>query len=727
MDVTYRFIATGHDDVEKAFTGIEARAKASKKATDDATKAQARGAATTRKAQSDQDRKFKEAERAAAKYEREAQREAKAAERAAAAKQRASEKSAKQTEAAAARAAKREADAKVREAARAQKHVDRIRDRHFADEQRRHEREQRDLARKEAAARSRAERERASKRKQSFGVLKDLAGGAFLGTVASGAALIGAAAKESIDLQEAAARIAISARGPGEQARDATQLRRSFEQTAIRSPGVKASEVADAVARFVSLTGDLDTALSSQDVFATTAVATGSNIGDIAETAASLSQQFDITGLEDMRGALAALTFQGKAGSFELKDAAAQFQKLAAAGAAFGLDRGVKGAKTLGGLTQIARSGTGSAEEAATAVMAMFAQLTGKQKELKTAGVDVFDKSGKARNVGDILIESISKVGGADMAKKKAGLFKIFDREGMKAVNPLLTKYSAAFQGAEGSDADKTAAGIAALRAEIERSINAPGEWADVVEDAALAQKSASAQLSTAWESIKAKTADALLPAFAKLAEKLGGKESMLDPFIEAVGLAAEALVGLHDFLEGAGLIKRKEKSKAEIAAEAQKAADDYKRKGGARLLAAGGDSKLLELNAQAKAAKDAVFEKGGAPTLLSKDAFVEQYMKAGGIDPTERGSVEMLAGALQKDPADSFRSNDFAMRMFGGENQAQQDVRRQFQASVTAQKMLGQDQAEQQLNTLAQSAARAAEAMAKVDAAKQGSIVTGQ
>lgn len=686
MDITYRFVASGHESVEKAFAGIESRAKASKKATDEAGKAQRQATAP------------------------------------AATRQRASGE-----ERAAVTAAKRAADAKIREHERAEKHVARIRDRHFADEQRKYERHERELARKKTAAQKRANEEAKRSREKSFGTLKDIGSGAVLGAVAGGTAAIAAAARESMQLQEAAARIAINSRKAGGAALDPNVLRRGFEQTAINAPGVKAGDIADAVGRFVSLTGDVDTALKSQGTFATVASATGGNVGDIAEAAASLSQQFDIKGIEDMRDALAALTFQGKEGSFELKDAAAQFQRLAASGAAFGIPKGVSGVKTLGGLTQIARSGTGSAEQAATAVENLLTNLKLKQTQLKSAGVDVFDKGGNARDVRDIIVESISKVGGANMAKKSKGLAQIFGEQGIRAINPLVAKYTTAFQGTKGTEQEKTAAGIAALRAEIERSINAPGDWADVQEDAAMAQKDASAQITGAWEQIKAKTADALLPALAKLAEKFAGEESMLDPFIEAAGLAAEALIGLHDFLEDAGLIKKKQKSKAQIADEAQKALEKFDKKQGIGPLSAEDKAKRDELAATAAETHDAMFEKVGTTAKgMTKEEFVAQYMAAGGIAAEDKGSVEMLAGALQKDTT-SARSNDFFQGVFGGENQAQQDVRHQFESAVTAKKTLGTDEEAQVMAALAENAKSASSALAKLAAANQGSIVTGQ
>jgi hypothetical protein len=724
--VRYEFVASGAESVERAFEGIEKSARRQKRAVEESARATQRAARGPGGANA-QDRKFKEAERAAAKYERDAQREVKATERAAAQKVRAEERAAAAKTRTNERAAAKDAAAQER----AQKHVARIKDRHFAEEQRKHDRHEREVARKKVAAQKRANAEATRSREKSFGTLKDIGSGAVLGTVAAGAAVIGSAARDAVQLQEASARIAINSRKAGGKALDPNVLRRGFEQTAINTPGQTAAGIADAVGKFVSLTGDVDTALKSQGTFATVASATGGNVGDIAEAAASLSQQFDISGIEDMRDALAALTFQGKEGSFELKDAAAQFQRLAASGAAFGIPKGVSGVKTLGGLTQIARSGTGSAEQAATAVENLLTNLKVKQSELKRSGVDVFDKSGKARDVRDLIVESISKVGGADMAKKSKGLTQIFGEQGIRAINPLVAKYGAAFQGTKGTDEEKTAAGIAALRAEIERSINAPGDWADVQEDAAMAQKDASAQITGAWEKITAKVGDALLPSFGNLAQKVADNADALDPFIEAIGLGAEMLGVMFDTLADVPIIgaafKKKEKSKVQLGDEAQKALEKFDKKQGIGPLTAADQAKRDALAAAAAGAQDAVFEKVGTSGKgMSKDEFVAQYMAAGGIAAEDKGSVDMLAGALQKDTTGA-RSNDFFQRVFGGENQAQQDIRHQFESAVTAQKTIGQGEAEQNLSALAANAKTASDALAKFNAGQQGSIVTGQ
>jgi hypothetical protein len=721
--VRYEFVASGAESVERAFEGIEKSARRQKRAVEESARATQRATRGPGGA-SAQDRKFKEAERAAAKYEKEAQREVKAAERAAAQKVKAEERAATAKTRANERAAAKEASAHER----AQKHVARIKDRHFLEEQRKAERTANEAARKKVAAEKRAAAESRRSREKSFGVLKDAAIGGGLAAAAAGTMLIGTAARQAFALDDMARGIAISGRKSGEQFTNHDALRRGISRTAIENKGVGSEDIAAGVASYQALTGKTKQAIGLQGTFATVASASGGSAVDVAEAAASLSESFDISSIEDMQEAMAALVAQGKEGAVELKDVASLFQRLAAAGSSFGLPKGIEGVRMLGGMTQLAKTGTGSPEQAATAVENIFSAFTNKQKDLQAIGVNVFDKkTGKAKAFEDLMAETIGKAGGNDMAKKKATLSKIFDVMGGRGVNPLTTTYMDAFNKGSGTDAEKQAAAMSAVREKILASANAASTWSDVQQDAAMRQKSASAQITGAWESIKAKTADALLPAIAKLAEKLGGEESILDPFIEATGLAAEALVGLHDFLEGAGLIQKKQKSKVQIADEAQRALETFEKKPGADPLSSEYKEKWDKLAADAAAAKDAVFEKTGTSGKgLSKEEFVKQYMAAGGIAAEDRGSVDMLAGALQKDQTGA-RSNDFFQRVFGGENQAQQDIRHQFESAEKAKKTIGQDQAAQDLQALAAAARDVAPALQKMATAGQGSIVTGQ
>ncbi len=689
MDIVDRFVASGHGEVERAFAGIEQRARASKKATDDAGKAQraASAPAATRQRASGEDR-------------------------------------------AAAASAKRAADAKIREADRAQRHVARIRDRHFADEQRQYERHQREIAKREVRARERAAAESRRSREKSFGTLKDIGTGAVLGAAATAVAVAAAAARQALTLDDAARGFAISGRKSGEQFGNHDAIRRGISRTAIENKGVTSADLAAGLASFQALTGNTKQALALQGTFATTASASGGSAVDVAEAAASLSQSFDISSIEDMQEAMAALVAQGKEGAVELKDVASLFQRLAAAGSSFGLPKGLEGVRMLGGLTQLAKTGTGSPEQAATAVENIFSAFTNKQKDLQAIGVNVFDKkTGKARAFEDLMAETIGKAGGNDMAKKKATLSKIFDVMGGRGVNPLTTTYMDAFNAASGTDTEKQASAMDAVKQKILASANAAGTWSDVQEDAAMRQKSASAQVTSAWEAVVAKVGDALLPSLGKLAEKLASDEvlALMDPFIESLQFAAEVVTFFADALYDTGIIKKKPKTKAEAAADAQKALEKFDKKAGIGPLTPEEQAKRDALAATAASAQDAVFEKAGTSGKgMTKDEFVAQYMAAGGIAPEDKGSVDMLAGALQKDTTGA-RSNDFFQRVFGGENQAQQDIRHQFESAVTAQKTIGQGEAEQNLSALAANAKTASDALAKFNAGQQGSIVTGQ
>ncbi len=479
------------------------------------------------------------------------------------------------------KAAKAGATAEIREIKRvasAREHVFQIQQRHMA-------------------AEARAAGKIADSRRNAIGRGADSAAGSVLGFIKGGAiaaggvsaALIGSAARESMKLGELAARISINARGAGEKGVDPNVLRREFEATAIATPGQSATDIAEAVSKFVSLTGDLETARKGQSTFATVASATGANVGDVAEAAASLSSQFKINTPEKMQEVLSALTYQGKGGAFELKDAAAQFQGLAASGASFGIEQSVNGVRTLGGLTQVARGGTQSAEEASTSVQGILTMLKTNGDLLKKEGVDVYsrDANGKAtgtRNLTDVLVDSISKVGGSNLDDKNSKLSSIFGKIGIKGLNPLIGTFQSAYQGAKGSDNERLAIATKAVRDQMEKAINVTGTYADVQADAASAQQSSSATLSGAWEGLKASVSEQLTPSLVALVPKIADLAPSLGRAIEMVALFADGLFGLISFLEEKGIIEKSEKGTKGGADEALKANEAER----AKILSAG-------------------------------------------------------------------------------------------------------------------------------------------
>lgn len=359
----------------------------------------------------------------------------------------------------------------------------------------------------------------------------------------------GAAAGEANRVQESANRISIGARQAGGEYVDPKQLTREFFEVAKNVKGVTAEAAADAAARFVSLTGDLKTVRSSMQDFAVAATASGAGVGDVAEAVASVSTQFGVTDPKQVRDVLAALIYQGKAGSFELKDAAALFQKLAAAGAAFGLDKSAEGVKTLGGLTQLVRAGTGSGEQAATGTEALLTKIQTSSGLLKKQGVNVYDKSGKIRDVSSILIEAISKVGGTNTEKKSNDLQNIFDTEAMRGLKPLIGLYNDTFAKASGTKQEKIAAGVEVLRQKFDGAIRAAGSWTDVMQDSERAQEDNSAKLTAAWQSIVAQVSESVTPALSRLVDEFSNNPEAIRGFTDAIIFAGETLGSFADWV----------------------------------------------------------------------------------------------------------------------------------------------------------------------------------
>lgn len=524
--VRYEFVAAGPDQVKAAFRGITAEAQASARA------AQASQAATIR------------ATRATS------------------------------------------GNAAANEKTKALAYVARIRDKHFADEQRAAEASAKRIAAAEsrihnAALRDRERAERAARRNREIGeqttqraieraqlraqqdrtkFRSDVSGAVLRGAggvaAGAGAAVLGAtiaATRDAMRVQELANRVSINARKSGQAFIDPRSLRREWEQTAQQNPGQTAEGVGQAVQKFIAMTGDIESARRGQGVFATVASATGADITSVAATSASMADKFGIKSQEDMKEVLAALTFQGKEGAFELSDAAQYFQEMASAASSFGMGKGVQSVKTLGGLAQIARGENGSGAEASTSVERMFTQLKlGAAGLKKDTGVDIY-RDGQTRDITELLPEIIAKVGGSDIAKKQTGLQQLFDTKGFQAVAPLTRAYNEAYRSASGTDDERMKAGMAAVTEVINKATNAAGSWKDVVIDASRAQQDSSARITAAWERVVAVAADELLPAVLPIINDLTRFNGVLGSSITEFGLF---LRGLRQTLEFFGLIK---------------------------------------------------------------------------------------------------------------------------------------------------------------------------
>jgi len=372
--------------------------------------------------------------------------------------------------------------------------------------------------------------------------------------------------EDANQVSQAAAQLSVNARGAGKEYIDPKVLESEAYAITQQVKGTSAQEVIAAMAQFTSLTGDLKTARASMGTFATVASATGASLTDVAASTAAISQQFKITDPAQIKEVLSALTYQGKAGAIELSDLATGLQTLAAGGASFGLS-GVQGVKTLGGITQIAKQGSGSAAETFTAVQGIFRELAAKTSQLEKQKVKVYEGKGankKTRDPTDIIIDAISKIGGNDVAKKATGLQSIFN-DSLKGLKPLLSLYNDTVRNTEGSDKEKTAAGVAALRKALDSAINAEGGWEDVIKDSAQMQKTSASQMEAASESLKGKISENVAPKLTEFATQLATSTDAIDFFVFAMEAIADTVEGFGKALKALGIIKEHRKTSYEL------------------------------------------------------------------------------------------------------------------------------------------------------------------
>lgn len=496
----FRFTVQGEDAVKRAYETIGTAAdRSGRKA------AQAAKAAESAEKKAAQSVK-REAERASKAREREADK--------------------------ASRVVQKQLDKEVRAHERAVQQVKRIRDRHFLQQQRQQERLER------------------SRSARIAGVGSSAAGLALRGAGAAGAvglSVVAAAVKKAVDIEKIASNISAQSLSGGVSL-NKESLISEFASTAQRTPGQTVEGIALGAQAFQSKTGNIGMFRTIQNELATIASASGAEFEDVSRAAADLFEKFDIKSVEGMKDALSSLSIQGQKGSFELKDAAAEFGRLSAAAAAFGFDKGAEGVKLLGGLTQVARSGTGSAPEAATAVDALLRQLGAKSGDIeKLTGKKTFDKTGKARNPVEVIGDMLQSSFAAGPDKAFSTLQKLLGDEGFRAVKPMLAQFNAAAQAAPGTNAQKAAAGLAAFRAMMDNAIVTTGGWDHIVKQAGINQQSTSARLSAEWEKIVAVVSTSLLPNITQLAANIGPLATAFSKLVGVVAMSAEGYARLLD------------------------------------------------------------------------------------------------------------------------------------------------------------------------------------
>ena len=291
--------------------------------------------------------------------------------------------------------------------------------------------------------------------------------------------------------------------------------------------GFTGMEALEGLGAFVDVTGDLASARSMLGDMSQVALATSTDLTDLAGAMATafvpLSDaiQDPAERLKALNKVMRATAGMGAIGAVEVKDLASEMAGLAAASGRFTGDS-ERNLNMMVAMAQAARQrgGAGSAAEAVKGVQRFTSDVIGTsgQKRLKGLGVDVFaDKSRTAlKDPTEIIVEVLQKTKG-DLTKLTA----IFGERGIKAVqgfSPLFTKAEAANAALpEGQRRKAGEAGADVVRAEMGRFLAAAVSETDVKKRVASTLAEPDKQLLEATKKFNAAVGSELLPVLIRL------------------------------------------------------------------------------------------------------------------------------------------------------------------------------------------------------------------
>ena len=232
-------------------------------------------------------------------------------------------------------------------------------------------------------------------------------------------------------------------------------------------------ELLKGISKIMAKTGDISLAVNNLRAIGTVASASGASVEDLAAIVADLSQKFQVAGA-DMFQALDILYVQGKAGAFELKDLATQGERLTASAKMMNLT-GIEGVRVMGGMVQVIRQATGSAEEATTSFENLAREMIQNADKIKAiSGVMVLDSAGDPRRMDKVMREIVESVDG-DITK----LYEMFSGRAMRAVNAFAISWKNAGKG----------------WGELDKFIKAGGDLSESLKDAANRSEEFSARM----------------------------------------------------------------------------------------------------------------------------------------------------------------------------------------------------------------------------------------
>ncbi|HDY8049410.1 TPA: hypothetical protein RQK83_000384 [Vibrio vulnificus] len=211
--------------------------------------------------------------------------------------------------------------------------------------------------------------------------------------LATGAAGAGSAIAV-MGLEERYERLGIQA---GKSREEMAALRKEMFATSQQADiRVDQAEMLSAVEKIVEKTGDLKFAQENMANIGRVMQATGAAGLDVGEMFADMRDKFGLKNSDEVLSAIDTLVVQGKAGAFTLQNLAAEGASVSAAYAAMGRT-GPKAVQEMGAMLQIARMGSGSAAEAASAMESVLADITANYEDIEALGIQVFDEEALAR------------------------------------------------------------------------------------------------------------------------------------------------------------------------------------------------------------------------------------------------------------------------------------------------------------------------------------------
>lgn len=442
----------------------------------------------------------------------------------------------------------------------AQQHVARIKDRYFADQQRSEERanaaKERDavrtaekIARSEAAVAKRALEDRKQAVRQiandsfnnvtavaskAIGLGKEIAGG--MGVNFS----VGAGVARAVQLQRMAVEI-VNAGNRGAVGEDRNGKVAALQDQA-RAVGNKyafdPTKMLSGYAAFQAKTGDTETASAGLDRFAKLAKAMNVQLDDMISMAGEVSSKLE-SGFkpgeqraQKVYEIIKALTAQGQEGAIEIADLAKETARIGGGAGFFKGDVGETIVK-LGSLAQLARQtgGANSAADAARAVAAFVTTLKtpARRKAFDANGVAYQDANGSFLSPFEIIKNALKATEG-DPQKQIEKMNEMFKSSlGTKPVDALAKE----FRGAGGGEAGLKA--VDALLAKFSGSVSE-----DVINEnlgRAMNTTESKAQVfQNKIDLITASMADRVLPAFERLAPTV---EKTMQAFADVVSWSA--------------------------------------------------------------------------------------------------------------------------------------------------------------------------------------------